>query len=125
MNELYTIISGQVVRIGELINATDKDFRGHLDRTPEIIFPKPSQQVHEFLMSHVGTTPFHPTRPALRLAWGQEDGTAAPTVSGGNFVFPTTRTWFDITAWVQDIVIRQSIDGPQYVLIAVCGVELK
>jgi hypothetical protein len=41
--------------------------------------------------------------PTLKWAVGWSDGTAAPTVSaGGDFVLPTTRTWFTFQGYISD-----------------------
>jgi len=41
--------------------------------------------------------------PTLKWAVGWSDGTAAPTVNaGGDFVLPTTRTWFTFDGYISD-----------------------
>lgn len=40
--------------------------------------------------------------PTTQFAVGWSDGTAAPTLTGGEFDLPTTRTWFVFSGYVSD-----------------------
>lgn len=41
-------------------------------------------------------------QPVLKFAVGWSDGTTAPTVTAGDFVLPTTRTFFTFQGYVSD-----------------------
>lgn len=55
----------------------------------------PSNDSHQTILENAGGN---------RFSWaiGCSDGTADPTLSGGNFVLPSTRTWFTFTASIQE-----------------------
>ncbi|MBV2207424.1 MAG: phage tail protein [Pseudomonas sp.] len=55
--------------------------------------------------SHIRLHEMSETDPSPTVSWavGWSDGTAAPTVdSNGDFVLPTTRTWFTFQGYVSD-----------------------
>lgn len=52
--------------------------------------------------SHVRLHELYAEGASLKWALGWSDGTAAPTISGGDFVLPTTRSWITFEAYISD-----------------------
>lgn len=64
----------------------------------------PSNTVHKKLHDayKAGTT--------LKWALGWSDGTAAPTVTAGNFTLPTTRSFLSFEGFIQDVTFDFSLN---------------
>lgn len=112
MNELYVALSGAVVKAGTLVGVDD------IDNVPAVLcrgtrsldVTLPTAEVQAYFTSLVGTD------TAARLAWGQEDGTAAPTLAAGAFTAGTSRTFIFFDAKVRDVSRRTTDAGPRMVL---------
>ncbi|HAT42354.1 MAG TPA: phage tail protein [Rheinheimera sp.] len=51
------------------------------------------------------------TNTTIKFAVGWSDGTTAPTVTGGNFTLPTTRTWFTFEGYIADFPLDFAANG--------------
>lgn len=84
------------------LDATEKTFVQGLGSPGQVSVPfvlKPAQASHKLLFSlkDAGTN--------LDWAIGLSDGSAAPTLTTGAFVFGTTRTYFAFNGYVSDVNI--------------------
>lgn len=51
------------------------------------------------------------TQQVIKWVVGWSDGTAAPTVAAGEFVLPTTRTWFEFEGYVADFPLDFALNS--------------
>lgn len=128
MNELYMIYGMSMLKVGTLVGVDDVDTWDQLkkdNKTPRRfvlhnVSLEASRALYALQASALGT----------RWAWGQEDGTLAPsyktdtespaawmTIYGTiDFDLPTTRTFFTFAEKVHDLGYRQSDKGVEIVL---------
>lgn len=130
MNELYMIYAGAVLKVGTLVGDDAMDTWDQMtDRDRK-------QRNRRFVLRNVSleaARALYATQASgkgTRWAWGQENGTAAPTTKAetethaewlamyGNLQFstPTTRTFFTFAERVHDLAYRNTDTGMELVL---------
>jgi hypothetical protein len=80
---------------------------------PGLMSPGSAQFTIQFDPSNTVHTKLHAAYVAgtnLKFALGWSDGTAAPTITTGNFTLPTTRTFMSFEGFLQDVTFDFSLN---------------
>lgn len=108
MTQLFMILDGAAALVGTVRNVLQVDEHREIAGRPGTVIVS---GLHAGTAEHAAINARYTDQTPARFAVALDDGAAVPTVTAGEFVFPTTRTFIPVLAKVTGIAHRPTLEN--------------